>query len=154
MNKILLFIIVAVIIAGVGFFVFNLMRGSIFVNTQGTVTIDKHTFNVIVAKDQKDQEIGLSNRNSLPQNTGMLFVFENADFPAFWMKQMKFPLDLIFINKDHIVTIYPNVQVPTSETDIPTYKPTEPADRVLEINAGLAEKYGFKVGDAVEINTK
>jgi uncharacterized membrane protein (UPF0127 family) len=65
---------------------------------------------------------------------------------------MKFPLDIIFIRDKKIVDMVQNLQAPKSATENPQiYNPKAPADAVLEINAGLSSKYGFKEGDSVTI---
>src|SRR3989344_6137269 len=112
-----------------------------------TVTINGHKLELTVADSQEEKEIGLSETNSLPQEKGMIFLFEKPGLYSFWMKNMKFPIDIIYINNDQIVTIQNNVQ-PVKEQESPTvYTSTEPADKVLEIQAGLAKTYGFKKGD-------
>lgn len=117
-----------------------------------TVTIGKQNFKAALATSSKDKQVGLSGKTSLPQDEGMLFTFDKPDFYAFWMKEMKFPIDIIFIKENKIVTIHPNVQPPASkEENPPIYKPEEPADTVLEINAGLSQKNNFKKGDQVTI---
>lgn len=117
-----------------------------------TVTIGKQTFKTTIATSDKDKQIGLSNKTTLPQDGGMLFTFTKPDYYAFWMKEMKFPIDIIFIKDSKIVTIFPNVPVPASaDENPPIYKPEEPADTVLEINAGLSQKNNFQKGDAVTI---
>ncbi|SRR5581483_2072325 len=113
-----------------------------------TIKIDGHTFSLILAKDEKDKQIGLSKYSKIDQDKGMLFIFDKADFYPFWMKDMKFPIDIIFINGNKIVTIY--AEVPTSNGNLILYTPTEPADRVLEVKAQTSTKYNFKVGDSVE----
>lgn len=115
-----------------------------------TATINNQRFNLTVAKSDQEKEIGLSERQSLPQDSGMLFVFEELNYYSFWMKNMRLPVDIIFIRGDQIVTIYENVQPPKEETtSLPIYKPKEPADKVLEINAGLSRKHNFKEGNKV-----
>jgi uncharacterized membrane protein (UPF0127 family) len=117
-----------------------------------SLTIDKHTFQVDLAQTETQRILGLSGKKSLGANNGMLFTFPNADYHAFWMKSMNFPLDIIFINNDTIVTIQKNLKPTEKDTpnqSIPTVTSTAPADKVLEINAGLSDKYGFKVGDKV-----
>ena len=120
------------------------------------VTIDNHIFSVDVASTSAEQQQGLSGRNSLPQDQGMLFVFKTPDRYAFWMKGMKFPLDIIFIKDNKIVSISRNVPVPkdANETNLPIYTPSAPANRALEINAGQATTYDFQKGDAVGIKFK
>lgn len=116
-----------------------------------TATINKHAFSLIVAKEAKDVEIGLSNKTSLPQDQGMLFVFTKEDIYPFWMRDMKFPLDIIFIKDDKIVTIVQDAQPPAQPLDnVPLYKPSSPVNKVLEINAGLSKKYDIKEGDVVQ----
>lgn len=117
-----------------------------------TVTIGKQTFKAEIAKSDKDKQTGLSNKTSLPQDQGMLFPFAKPDYYSFWMKEMKFPIDIIYIKENKIVTIFSNVPVPASKDENPAiYKPEEPADTVFEINAGLSQKNNFQKGDAVTI---
>ena len=83
---------------------------------------------------------------------GMLFLFDTPSFPSFWMKEMKFPIDIIFINNDRVTTVHKNVQPPESPTSpLTVYKPTEPSDKVLELNAGQATAFDIKPGDTVQI---
>jgi len=152
MKKVLLvFALLLVIVGGIlsiknylnttGFFVFK---------KTPTITINNQTFELRVANTQKEREIGLSETKSLPQNQGMIFIFEKPDYYSFWMKNMKIPIDIIYINKDEIVTIQGNVQPPKSSIESPIiYTPLKPSDKVLEINAGLSKKYNFKNGDKV-----
>lgn len=128
----------------------------IFFNTHGSkisqITIDTHTFSVTLARTDAEKNQGLSGKQSLQKNSGMLFLFSSPDYYSFWMKDMKFPLDIIYIQNNKIVTIFQNVPAPSSQNlqaQLPIYKPTVPADRVLEINAGLANIYNFHVGDTV-----
>lgn len=95
---------------------------------------------------------GLSGRNKLGKNKGMLFVFDNKDYYKFWMKDMKFPLDIIFINDDRIVDIKENLAVP-SGNQIPSYRTKEKANYVLEVNAGFCKDNHIRVGDKVDIDS-
>lgn len=117
---------------------------------QGKVIIQEETFKVQVVKKSEDLQKGLSGRDSLAQNQGMLFVFEKkGDYP-FWMKDMNFPLDIIFINDNKIVTIYEQVPSPLYPNEnLPVYRAKEPINKVLEFNAGTVSKYKIKVGDEV-----
>lgn len=115
-----------------------------------TVMVKNQTFSVDVAKAPKEKEIGLSEKKSIAANYGMYFPFDKADYYAFWMKNMKFPIDIIFIRDNKIVTIHDNVSAPTSDSDnLPLYQPSEPADAALEITAGLSKKNGFAKGDMI-----
>lgn len=153
MKKILLlFALLLVIIGGVVLAQNYLKEGKTsFFKKSTTVIIGDRKFEVSVADSQKEREIGLSETKSLLQDQGMVFLFEKPDHYSFWMRNMKFPIDIIYINDDQIVTIQNNAQ-PAQEQESPIiYTPTEPSDKVLEINSGLAEKYGFKKGDKVKI---
>lgn len=146
-------IIIALVLIAILLFVGITFLGSnlSFLRDNKSVTIDGHTFSVTVANSAKDKEVGLSATTSLSENQGMYFPFQPEGYYAFWMKNMKFPIDIIFIHNNHIITIYSRVPAPTSASQIlPIYKPTEPTDSVLEISSGLADKYNFKVGDSVK----
>ncbi len=117
-----------------------------------TAVIKDRVFKLYIAKTPTDQEIGLSKYNSIPKDYGMLFTFQKPGYYSFWMKKMKFPIDIIYIQKDKIVTIYQSVSPPKTENEsLPIFTPEKPSDKVLEINAGLSKKYNFKKDDKVEI---
>lgn len=112
----------------------------------GPVTLGSWTLNVEIADTPEKQEKGLSGRDSLDENAGMLFVFQD-NAPGFWMKDMKFPLDFIWINAGgEIVEILPNID-PSTYPQV--YEPLEPVKYVLEVNAGAAEANGLAVGDTL-----
>ena len=118
-----------------------------------SVIINKKTFSVDIAKTDSEKEKGLAVYSNLPLNKSMIFIFKNADYYTFWMKDMKFPIDIIYINKNKIVDVFKNVPAPKSENEVlPIIKSSKKADMVLEINAGLSDKYNFKIGDFVKIN--
>ncbi len=119
-----------------------------------TVEISNQKFNVEIADNDNERQKGLSKRNDLDEKRGMLFIFERKDKYSFWMKDVKFPLDIIFIDDNKIVDIYKNVpaQEGKENTVLPTYTSRTPANYVLEINGGLADKNGFKIGDTITIN--
>lgn len=117
------------------------------------VTINDKTFYVDVAKTDLEREKGLSIYNSLSENKGMIFTFKTPDYYAFWMKDMKFAIDIIYIRNNRIIAIYENVKPPKTSDEKPTIiKPNEKSDAVLEINANLSKKYNFKIGDFVKAN--
>jgi len=117
-----------------------------------TATINNHTFKLEIAKTPKEKEIGLSAKKTLEKDFGLLFPFEKPGYYSFWMKSMQFPIDIIFIKNNRIVTIHKDVKPPKGlNENLSIYNSSEPADTVLEINAGLSEKYNFKENDLVEI---
>lgn len=147
MKKVLLLLVLFII----------LVIGFIFLSYQNKktplATINNHTFNLEIAKSEKDQEIGLSKYKNISSNFGMLFLFEKEGYYSFWMKNMKFPIDIIFIKNGKIVKIFSDVPFPKSSNSyLPIYKPDELSDTVLEINAGLSKEYNFQKNDTVIIN--
>jgi uncharacterized membrane protein (UPF0127 family) len=106
--------------------------------------------NLIVAKSEGDRMKGLSGRDNLGENQGMLFVFEKKDTYGFWMKNMKFPIDIIYIDDNSVVYLVENAPAPSGQADALTvYKPDKPANRVLEVNAGKAKELGIKKGTKI-----
>jgi uncharacterized protein len=92
---------------------------------------------------------GLMFIKTLPDNQGMLFVFEREDSYSFWMKNMQIPLDIIWIDKDErIVDIKTNV--PPCKESCQGMVPRDKAQYVLEVNAGFAERNNVRVRDKVD----
>ena len=110
--------------------------------------IGENKFSVEIVDTVIAQALGLSGRPSLPENQGMLFVFDGLAIRNFWMAGMRFPLDLIWIKEDVVVGFSENLP-PATGSSTQIYNSPEPADKVLEINAGLVKKLGIKIGDAV-----
>lgn len=124
------------------------------VQTQ-TIKVGGGDVNVEVAKTGQERELGLDGRDSLEDNHGMLFVFDSQNVtPSFWMKDMKFPLDIIWINDGKVVKVDKNVQPPkvgVQDSDLAIYSPGQPIDYVLEVNGGYSDKNNLKVGDSVNL---
>lgn len=151
MKKVLAaFALLIVVIAG-GILAQNYLKTYSLFQTQKNpkAVINKNSFELIIVSTPKEMEIGLSKTSSLPQNKGMLFSFKTPDYYSFWMKNMKIPIDIIFLSKDEIVTIFNKVKPPLPNESPTIYRPDKPSDKVFEINAGLSEKYNFKKGDKV-----
>jgi uncharacterized protein len=99
---------------------------------------------------------GLSGRTEIGSD-GMLFIFAKPGTYRFWMKEMRFNLDLVWLRSGKIVDIMADLPAPSVEVGadpaqlakIPTYSSTTEADAVLEIPAGMAQKWGLKVGDSL-----
>ena len=126
--------------------------GGFFGGPTGKVTINGQTFTVEIADTPEKREIGLSKKNSLADDRGMLFTFDRPDYYSFWMKEMQIPIDIIYINNDKVVSVYGNVHPPENEdSPLPIYKPTAPSDKVLEINAGLSQEHNIKTGDTLQV---
>ena len=112
------------------------------------VKISGQDIKVELALTEVKQTQGLSGRLSLKEDEGMLFVFERPGNYPFWMKDMNFPIDIIWLNDDmRVVYIKKNAR---PEFFPENYGPTENAKYVLEIVSGFADKNNLRVGDRVE----
>jgi len=105
---------------------------------------------VEVADTLKKRRLGLGKRTSLKKDWGMLFVFENRKRYHFWMKDMQFPLDVIWLDNHRIVHITHNAK-PAIYRDEPEIMASPvPVNFVLEIAAGRAEKLRLKTGQRMK----
>lgn len=152
MKKILLaygaLVVVVIILAFAKFNGFNFLSSF----SGKSATINNQSFNLLIANDDKSRQIGLSNRKSLDQKQGMLFIFPKKGVYSFWMKNTEIPLDMIYINDGKIVYIVKNAPPQAGNNgQLPIYTPSSDANYVLEINGGLSEKYKFKNGDKVAL---
>jgi uncharacterized membrane protein (UPF0127 family) len=106
---------------------------------------------VEVVSKQDNMQRGLMNRTSLGQNKGMLFVFTHDDKYSFWMKNMKFNLDILWINLEgRIVYIGQNIPACTSGPCL-VYTPVQKARFVLELNSGYTTSHRWKAGDNLDL---
>jgi uncharacterized protein len=97
------------------------------------------------------QSKGLAIRDSLNENEGMLFIFETPQKYSFWMKDMKFPIDIIWINQDgKIVHIEKNLPPCVFLLPCPSYAPKDDSLYVLEVVSNFTNKFNINVGDPVD----
>lgn len=121
---------------------------------QTQIQVGLSLLNIEVADSPQERVKGLGNRESMASNSGMLFLFDSAQKYQFWMKGMKFPLDIIFINEGKVVDFLKNVPNPKQnqkEADLPLFSPSTTIDMVLEVNAGFIESNGINIGDSVSL---
>ncbi|MGV8168671.1 MAG: DUF192 domain-containing protein [Candidatus Nanoarchaeia archaeon] len=125
--------------------------GCIIKEKASRVCFEQKCFFVEKVSTPETREIGLMYRTSLDEDKGMLFVFENESIYPFWMKNTLIPLDIIWIDSSgKIVYVYSNAQ-PCGEGSCPPIYPNSSAKYVLEINAGLAEKYNLNENQNIRI---
>lgn len=117
----------------------------------GEIRVNDAIVKVEVADTIGKQRQGLSGRSGLPEGKGMLFPMGLADHYSFWMKDMNFPIDIVWINQGKVVDITENLAPSRGYESIPSASPKEPADTVLEVPAGFCQKHAVKVGDEAVI---
>lgn len=120
-----------------------------FLEDKKSIKIDSKEIKVEIADTDEKRERGLSGRKSLGKNEGMLFIFQLPAKYSFWMKDMFFPLDIIWIDENKRVSAISKNIFP--ETYPASFSPSEDVKYVLEVNAGWAEKNGVKVGGFIEL---
>jgi len=97
----------------------------------------------------EDRAMGLMFRPSLPEDRGMLFDFFVADFHGIWMKNCRFPIDIVWLDEERrVVHVAENVP-PCRKDPCPAYEPLRRARYVIEMNAGQARREDVTVGASV-----
>ena len=99
----------------------------------------------------EERGLGLMNRENLPQNEAMLFVFEREDIYSFWMKNTLIPLDMVWLDSSGAIVYVQENAVPCRQDPCMSYTPDSVAKYVVEFNAGTAKRYGFREGDRVDL---
>ena len=120
-------------------------------NASLELKINDELLDIEISADAITRAKGLSGREGLCENCGMVFVFGREAKHSFWMKDMNFPLDIIYIKNDEIVEIFKDVQVLDNMNEITEVFPNKNADKVLELNAGWCEAHNVQVGDKIEL---
>src|SRR3989338_10329376 len=144
MNKTVLLLFLLITIS-TGFFIFRPFNKS---DKISRAVINGHAFNLLIADTPQSRNRGLSYRESLPQDTGMLFIFDKKDSHSFWMNGMKFPLDFLWIKDETIVDLDRNIPVYVNG-EITILTPSEPVNKVLEFNSGIIAEYGIEKNDKI-----
>lgn len=154
----LLILLVGAFIVGVGLLTEN---KDVFKVTQkqeeAYATVAGKRVDVEVADTDFERRQGLSKRESLGENVGLLFVFEEENItPSFWMKDMQFAIDIIWIDDGKVVQVDENIEPPSADTpdsSLKLFAPATPVDYALEVNAGFSERNGIEKGAEVNLST-
>lgn len=120
--------------------------------SQTQIQVGESIFSVEVVDTATKRNKGLSGRESLATGSGMLFIFPETKVYQFWMKGMKFPLDMIFIREGKVVDVLKNIPNPSAEQSdqsLPIYQPIVPIDMMLEVNSGTLDNNNINIGDGV-----
>lgn len=116
----------------------------------GRVKIDGVTFNVLVADTKPARTQGLSGRTSLGDRQGMLFVFDENDQQGIWMKDMKFPIDIVWISENFRIVDIKRDATPESYPEV--FMNTRPARYVLELPAGSIDTFSLNGLSNIQID--
>lgn len=118
------------------------------------VIISSQKFSVLVANTNKHRFQGWSKKKDMGKYGGMLFVFPSRGQHAMVMRDMNFPLDIVWIDGRTVVDIAPNLQPEPNKTEnqLTPYFSRLPANLVLELPAGFLDKNKVKIGDVVQIS--
>ncbi len=136
------------ILIAIGIVVLVILAFSRTQSTDSNATLMIHApsgvIHAIIAATAQDQSRGLGLRDSMPGNEGMLFPFRDPGSYGFWMKDMRFPLDMVWVDQNKaVIGVTPDIP-PDSYPN--TFFPSRPISYVLELNAGQAIKYGIATG--------
>lgn len=118
---------------------------------KGTLKINKKELKIEIAETPSQHAYGLMNRSSLPDNQGMLFVFEEEDFRSFWMKNTFIDLSIAYIDKNRKIIEILDMKAVSSSLDVnlPSYPSHGKAKYALEVSQGWFKKNNIKVGNFI-----
>ncbi len=142
-NNIICFVIVTSIIFGVFLYKPDILHGTCIQHEyKESITVQENLIKVKRVRDDSTRTLGLSGACPLESGTGMLFEFETEGSYGFWMKDMEYALDMIWLDGDmKIVDTKVNVKPDTFPT---VFYPQAPAKYVLELKAGSIDELGLK----------
>lgn len=139
-----LVVAIGMVVVGVGLIAFG-VRGVI--SPKVYIRTPKILLNAEVADDQNERTLGLSGRNGLSANQVMLFVFDKPDTYGMWMKDMKFAIDIVWLDSNKkVVEIEANVN-PDSYPRV--YKPASNSQFIIELAEGRAKELGIENGQTL-----
>jgi uncharacterized membrane protein (UPF0127 family) len=137
-------------ISRTGLFLVTLLVCASCIAQEPYVRLKGEKFTVEVADTPDKQQLGLMFRESMPRDHGMLFTFSGETMRAFWMKNTKIPLDIIYFDRELQLVSVASAR-PCRTAACKSYPSAGPAMYVLELNAGLADELGLEPGDRLEV---
>jgi uncharacterized membrane protein (UPF0127 family) len=145
-NKILAMLILLAVLLALGIFLYLKNKNSIYDSNGRRASLGNCVFNIEAVSGEDDRKKGLAGRDTLCNDCGMLFVFDKEGDYFFWMKDMRFPIDIIWLRDNKVVDIIQNVNHQSKNV----YDSNEKSDKVLELNANDASRCEIQVGDKLK----
>ena len=157
-KELVVIVVLFILVLGFSYFVkdFNLKNNLEDINETNNLgeikeaCFDERCFEVEIANTDEERQKGLMFRETLDEDKGMLFIFEEEGIYPFWMKNTLITLDIIWINKEGEIVFIANA-VPCEIEPCQIYNPNKEALYVLEVNSGIANEIGLKAGDEAYI---
>jgi hypothetical protein len=116
------------------------------------ITINSANLTVEIADTAVLQLRGLSYRDMLKEDYGMLFIYPEKKIREFWMKSMLFNLDVLWISDNRVVGLQENIPFESPKVDVVRFKPDVAVDMVLEVNAGWIFENNINIGDILSFS--
>jgi len=114
------------------------------------IKVGNGTVVVKIADSAEKRELGLMNASSLPENEGMLFVFDRPDYLSFWMKNTLIPLEIIFLDENYAIVDIQEMR-PCSGPICKTYTSSKPARYAIELSENFSKLHNVSVGKKVDL---
>lgn len=153
MRRILLALLAILLLLGAFAWYNGLARTDVVPLTQSSgytkkpISLGNTNINADIADTESLRQLGLSGRESLAEDRGMLFVFQDDDPHSFWMKDMLFPIDIIWLSSDKKVIYIAKNAKPESYPS--SYRPTDDSRYVIEVPSGFSDRHNISVGSNV-----
>ena len=111
------------------------------------MTIGSKSYELEMARTSDEQETGLMKRDSMPEDHGMIFIFDSDRLQSFWMKDTRIPLDIIFLDHAGKVVSFASME----PYDVNNTSSVQPAQYAVELNAGQVKACGVEKGSTLKI---
>lgn len=160
MIKYFLFVFLVIISILILYFIYNYfvfkVSKNLSQNKFSFIEINNNKIKVEIASDFLKRVKGLSGREKIKEDEGMLFIFEKPDIQKFWMKGMKFGIDIVWIKGNKVVGFIENVLPEPGKLDfeLKIYQSPEEVDKVLELKQGGVKRFKIKIGDEINFYLK
>jgi len=134
----------------------NRLPGEASDYNQGSARLAGKIIDLDLAQTPDERAVGLGGRSGIGEAQGLLFLFSAPGYYEFWMKDMRFSIDILWINGDRIVDIKSNIEPEPDkpEHQLVRYRPAAVADKALELRSGWADRHGVRVGDRIDITLR